>query len=74
METLSDQQQGKQHTGILVYLCPFLAILFLFLFLEAIMKQECNFCIGYKDYTTPVVTTDRFKCHLRKGIARKAAL
>lgn len=72
METMLDQQQGKQHTGILAYLCPFLAVLFLFLFLEAIV--ECNFCIGYKDYTTPVVTADRFKCHLRKGIARKAAL
>lgn len=72
MEMLSDQRQGKQHTDILAYLCPFLATLFLLLFLEAIMKQKKNFCIGYKDYMTPVVTTDRFKCHLRKGTARKA--
>lgn len=35
VETLSGQQQGQQHTGILEYLCPFLAIPFLFLFLEA---------------------------------------
>lgn len=67
---LSDHQQGKQHTGFLVCLCPFFAILFLFV--EAIVKQECNFCIGSKDYTTSVVATDRFKCHLRKGAARKA--
>lgn len=60
--------------GVLAYLCTFLAILFLFLFLEAIMKQERNFCIGYKDYTTPVVTGDRFKCHLRKAMARKAVV
>lgn len=66
--------EEKQRTGILVYLCPLLPVLFLLLFLEAVMKQESNFCIGYKDYTTPVVTADRFKCHLRKGAARKAAL
>lgn len=36
VETLSGHcQQGQQHTGILEYLCPFLAIPFLFLFLEA---------------------------------------
>lgn len=37
------------------------------------MKQESNFCIGYKDYMTPVVTAGRFKCHLRTGAGRKAA-
>lgn len=36
------------------------------------MKQESNFCIGYRDYMTPVVTADRFKCHLRTGMERKA--
>jgi len=74
VETPSDQQQGKQCKGTSVYLCPFLAILFLFLCLEATVKQESNFYIGYKGSTTPVVTTDRFKCHLRKGAARKAAV
>lgn len=37
------------------------------------MKQESNFCIGYKDYMTLVVTAGRFKCHLRTGAGRKAA-
>lgn len=67
METLS----GQQHTGILEYFCPFLAIPFLFLFLEARVQF---FCTGCKDYVTPVVTADRFKCHLRKGVVRKAVI
>lgn len=74
VEMLSDQEIQKAADGHFGVLVEDSAILFplRFLFLEAIMKQESNFCIGYRDYMTPVVTADRFKCHLRTGMERKA--
>lgn len=43
VETLSDHQQAKQHLGILVYLCPFLAILFLFSVFRSHQEAKVQF-------------------------------
>lgn len=59
---------AHRHFGVFLSI---LSIPFLFLFLEARVQF---FCTGCKDCVTPVVTADRFKCHLRKGVVRKAVV